>query len=120
MNLKNITLKTSELGPVEWKNVEKLQPSDGGFICFVSAESKIRYDEDNKPYTILLGKYIKTDFNYKPTYKELINFIVQKEYPDGKELQLLRRGIYNPNDEEYLDYYNNVEQITNEIKYLLT
>ena len=37
MDLKNITLKTAELGPVEWNEVEKLQPSEDGFICFISA-----------------------------------------------------------------------------------
>ena len=120
MNLKIITLRTAELGPVKWEDVEKLQPYNGGFICFIDAESEVRYDEDQQPYNILLGKYIKTNFNYKPTYKEIVNFIVQEEYPNGKELQLLRHGIYNPNDEEYLSYYNNVEQISNEIKQLLT
>ena len=120
MNLKNITLRTAELGPVKWEDVEKLQPSNGGFICFIYAEPEVRYDENQQPYNILLGKYIKTNFNYKPTYKEIVNFIVQEEYPNGKELQLLRRGIHNPNDEEYLNYYNNVEQISNEIKQLLT
>ena len=37
MNLKNITLNTAELGPVNWEDVEKIQPSNGGFICFVSS-----------------------------------------------------------------------------------
>ena len=46
MNLKNITLRTAELGPVKWEDVEKLQPSNGGFICFIDAESEVRYDED--------------------------------------------------------------------------
>lgn len=120
MYLKNIILKAAELGPVNWEDVEKLQPSDGGFICFVSAEQEVRYDDNEEPYTVLIGKYIKTNFDYRPTYKEVVNFIVQNEYPNGKELQLLRQGIHNPNNEEYLSYYNHVEEIANEIKTLLT
>lgn len=120
MNLKNIILNTAELGPTDWNDVEKLQPSDKGYICFVSAESVTRREINDTPHNVLIGKYIQTDFDHRPTYKEMINFIVQKEYPNGKEAQLLRQGVHNPNDEEYLNYYNHVEEITNEIKVLLT
>lgn len=119
MDLKNITLKTAELGPVEWNEVEKLQPSEDGFICFISAEEVEKEDEEGNIKIYLLGTYIQTDFDYLPTYKEMINFIVSREYPDGKEQQLLRHGILNPQDEEYVAYYNNVEDITNTIKELL-
>jgi hypothetical protein len=42
MNLKNITLKTAELGPVNWENVEKLQPSNDGFMFFISHTTEVR------------------------------------------------------------------------------
>lgn len=120
MNLKNIILKTAELGPVSWENVEKLQPSENGFICFISAEEVIKQNESGEDETHLLGTYFETGFDYKPTYKEVINSIVSIEYPNGKEQQLLRHGIANPEDEEYVEYYNNVEDITLTIKQLLS
>jgi len=119
MNLKNITLKTAELGPVKWEDVEKLQPGENGFICFISAEPIEKEDEEGNVKTHLLGTYIPTDFDYAPTYKEMVNFIVSKKYPNGKEQQLLRHGILNPQDEEYVAYYNDVEEITRTIKELL-
>lgn len=85
MNLKNITLNTAELGPVKWEDVEKLQPSEKGFICFISAKEIVKTDEDDKEQTHLLGTYIQTPFDHKPTYKELINMIITSEYPNGKE-----------------------------------
>lgn len=119
MNLKNIILKTAELGPVKWEEVEKLQPSNTGFICFISAKEYIKEDEDGNEQTHLLGTYFETGFDHKPSYKEVINMIVTSEYPYGKENQMLRKGTYNPDDEEYLDYYYNVEEISTEIKSLL-
>lgn len=119
MNLKNITLNTAELGPVNWEDVEKIQPSNGGFICFVSSRQETRQNEDGEEYSILIGEYIHTDFDHIPSYKELINFIIQKEYPNGKESQMLRLGIHDPQNQEYLDYYDNVEEISSEIKSLL-
>lgn len=118
MNLKNIILKTAELGPVEWKDVEKLQPGENGFVCFISATPIIK-NEDGIQETHLLGTYFDTGFDYKPSYKQVINMVVSTEYPDGKEQQLLRHGILNPQDEEYVEYYNNVEDITTTIKSLL-
>lgn len=119
MNLKNITLKTAELGPVNWEDVEKLQPSKDGFIFFVSYTTETKQDFDGNEYQSTTGLYIQTDFDHKPTYKEVINYIVQREYPDGKEAQMLRYGIYDPDDTEYLAYYENVEQISQEVKNLL-
>ena len=119
MNLKNITLKTAELGPVEWNDVEKLQPSINGFICFISADTITKVDNDGVEYTALIGNYIQTPFDHAPSYKEMINYIIQQEYPNGKEAQLLRIGVHNPNDKEYLDYYSDVEQIAEEVKQLL-
>ena len=91
MNLKNITLKVAELGPVNWEDVEKLQPGEDGFICFVSYTTEARQTEDGGSYNILIGTYISTPFDYKPTYKEVINYIIQQEYPNGKESQMLRQ-----------------------------
>lgn len=119
MNLKNITLNTAELGPVQWEDVVKLQPSENGFICFVSFDTKTRIDMDGEETEVLVGKYIQTPFNYAPSYKEVINYIVQQEYPNGKEAQILRMGIHNPNDEEYIAYYNKVEEIVSTIESLL-
>lgn len=119
MDLKNITLKTAELGPVEWNNVEKLQPSDDGFIFFVSYDS-YTITEDESEVTYLTGKYIQTDFTEKPSYKEIINFIIQKEYPNGKESQMLRLGVQDPENQEYLEYFNDVEDICSIVKGLLT
>ncbi len=117
MNLKNIILNTAELGPVKWEDVKKVQPNKGGYICFVSAKSITR-EFDGEPQQILIGYYIQTDFDHEPTYKELVNYIIQKEYPNGKEAQMLRFGIYDPEDPEYLAYYENVEQILTEVKQL--
>lgn len=75
---------------------------------------------DGEETEVLVGKYIQTPFNYTPSYKEVINYIVQQEYPNGKEAQVLRIGIHDPENEEYLAYYNNVEEITAEIKNLLS
>lgn len=119
MNLKNIILKTAELGPVNWENVEKLQPSNDGFILFVDYEIYNIDNQNGEAEQHLLGYYIQTEFNYKPNYKEVINYIIQKEYPYGKENQMLRYGVYDPNDEEYLEYYNHAEEISNEIKSLI-
>ena len=118
MNLKNITLKTAELGPVKWEDVEKLQPGENGFICFISAEEVIDIDPEGEETTNLLGTYFETEFTNKPSYKELINFIISKEYPNGKESEMLRYGIMDPQDEEYLSYYDNVEDIVSTIKSL--
>ena len=118
MVLKNIILNAAELGPVEWQNVEKLQPAKDGYVFFISYTTEAKEDELGQS-DVLIGNYIQTDFTYKPTYKELINYIVRKEYPNGKEEELLRHGIYDPQDEEYLEYYDNVEEIAAEIKALL-
>lgn len=119
MNLKNITLKAAELGPVNWENVEKLQPSNDGFMFFISHTTEVKQDLDGNEYQIVIGQYIQTDFDHKPTYKEMINYIIQREYPNGKEAQMLRYGIYDPDNSEYLEYYENVEQISQEVKNLL-
>lgn len=119
MNLKNITLNTAELGPVKWEDIEKVQPNKDGYICLVSYTESTKTDDDGEPYNSLTGKYIQTYFDHKPNYKEIINFIIEQEYPNGKELQMLRLGVYDPDNEEYLEYFNNVEDITSEIKSLL-
>lgn len=119
MDLKNITLKTAELGPVKWEDVEKLQPGANGFICFISAEEVTKVDMEGNETVHLIGTYFETNFDYKPTYKEIINMIVTAEYPNGKEQEILRCGIMDPENEEYLAYYSKVEDIVNTIKSLL-
>lgn len=119
MDLKNIILNTAELGPVNWEDVEKLQPNDDGYICFVSYMTETKTDVDGESYEVLVGNYIQTNFTHKPTYKEMINYIVQQEYPDGKEAQMLRLGIYDPDNDEFLAYYDRVEEINEQIKALL-
>lgn len=119
MNLKNIILKKAELGPVKWEDVEKLQPNNDGYVCFVSYTTETRTDMDGKEYEVLVGDYVQTNFTHKPTYKEIINYIVQQEYPDGKEAQMLRLGIYDPDNEEFLAYFARVEEINQQIKELL-
>lgn len=119
MNLKNITLKTAELGPVKWEDVEKLQSGENGYICFISAEEITKEDQEGNPSIHLLGTYFETGFYHKPTYKEVINMIVTAEYPDGKEEEMLRYGIMDPENAEYIEYYNKVEDIVATIKSLL-
>lgn len=119
MNLKNITLNTAELGHVEWSSIKKLQPANEGFVFFVSYYVVTKNDISSEETDVLVANYIQTDFDHEPTYKELINWIISKEYPNGKENQLLRQGIHNPEDAEYLDYYKNVENIVAEVKSLL-
>lgn len=116
MNLKNITLKAAELGPVEWENVKKLQPSENGYIFFVEYSVIEKTDMEGNTEEHLQGKYIQTNFDYEPTYKEIINFIVSSEYPNGKEQELLRYGISDSTNEEYIEYYNNVESIIHDVK----
>lgn len=120
MNLINITLKKADLGNIEWENVEKLQPGKNGFICFVSYTEKENIDADGNAYTTLVGDYFETGFNYRPSYKEIINFLISSEYPDGKEQEMLRLGIRDPQNEEYLEYFNKAEEIRMTIKSLLS
>lgn len=120
MNFTNITLKTAELGPVNWEEVEKLQPGTNGFICFISAETQTRLNMEGDEYNMLVGTYFDTPFNYKPSYKEIINYIISEEYPNGKEQEMLRLGIKDPQNEEYLAYFDKVEEICNQIKSILS
>lgn len=70
--------------------------------------------------THLIGTYFETPFDYLPSYKEVINFLITSEYPNGKEQQMLRQGVFNPSDPEYLEYYGQVEDIRSTIKSLLS
>lgn len=119
MILKNVTLNTAELGPVKWESVEKLQPGSNGFICFIDSHEETKTDENGEEQTYLVGTYFNTGFSHKPSYKEVINMLIQSEYPNGKEQEMLRFGIHNPNDEDYLEYYNRAEQIRTEIRQIL-
>lgn len=75
--------------------------------------------DENGEHVELVGKYFHTGFKHKPSYKELANMIISSEYPNGKEQQLLRMGVKDPKNEEFLAYYNNVEDIKTTIKNLL-
>lgn len=50
-------------------------------------------------------------FNHIPNRDEIINEIVSRKYPNGGEFALQRKGIINPNDKEFLEYFERVEQI---------
>ena len=55
-------------------------------------------------------------FDHSPTISEVINAVVTSIYPDGEELAIQRKGITNPQNNEFLNYYQNVEQIKAIIK----
>ena len=55
-------------------------------------------------------------FDHSPTISEVINAVVTSVYPDGEELAIQRKGITNPQNNEFLNYYQNVEQIKAIIK----
>lgn len=50
-------------------------------------------------------------FDHEPAREEVINDLVLKAYPFGEENALQRKGILNPQDEEFLLYYDDVERI---------
>lgn len=50
-------------------------------------------------------------FDHEPAREEVINELVLKSYPFGEENALQRKGILNPQDEEFLLYYDDVERI---------
>lgn len=55
-------------------------------------------------------------FDHRPTINEVINVIVASIYPDGEELAIQRKGIIDPQNNEFVEYYQNVEQIKSKIK----
>ena len=119
MDFTNIVLNTTDLGCTKWEDVEKLQPGEGGFLCFISYEEYTANNEEDEPETHLRGIYAKIDVDHLPTYKEVINYLISAEYPNGKEQEMLRLGINNPNDEEYVQYNAKAEYIRTTIKALL-
>ena len=50
-------------------------------------------------------------FEHYPTRDEVIKRIVTNKYPDGAENAILRKGIKDPLNTEYLEYYDFVESI---------
>ena len=119
MDFTNIVLNKTDLGCVSWEDVEKIQPGNGGFLCFISPEEYTVENIDGETETHIRGSYIMIDMDHKPSYKEIINYLISAEYPNGKEQEMLRLGIHNPNDEEYLEYFNKAEEIRTTIKALL-
>lgn len=55
-------------------------------------------------------------FDHSPTDSEVINAVVTSIYPDGEELAIQRKGIINPQNNEFINYYQNVERIKSIIK----
>lgn len=55
-------------------------------------------------------------FDHYPTISEVINAVVISIYSDGEELAIQRKGIIDPENNEFVNYYQNVEQIKSEIK----
>ena len=55
-------------------------------------------------------------FDHFPTINEVINAIITSIYPDGEELAIQRKGIIDPQNNEFVSYYQNVERIKAIIK----
>ena len=55
-------------------------------------------------------------FDHFPTINEVINTIISSIYPDGEELAIQRKGIIDPQNNEFISYYQNVERIKATIK----
>ena len=98
MTLKNIILKTAELGPVKWEDVDKLQAGSGFFALFVSYTTEQKTEEDEiKEY--LIGTYICLPFVNEPSKNEIVDYIVKEEYGE----------IYT--EEQYNYIYNEVTNL---------
>ena len=98
MTLKNIILRTAELGPVKWEDVDKLQPGSGFFALFVSYRTEQRVEQEEvKEY--LVGTYIVLPFTEMPSKDNIVNYIVEEEY--GKDYT----------EEEYDSVYNEVTNL---------
>ena len=50
-------------------------------------------------------------FDHSPAREEIINQLVVNSYPYGEELAIQRKGIADPQCEEFLLYYDFVEKI---------
>lgn len=50
-------------------------------------------------------------FDTYPTRGLVINRLVSNKYPNGAEQAVLRKGIKDPLNEEYLEYYEFIESI---------
>ena len=55
-------------------------------------------------------------FDHFPTINEVINAVVISKYVNGEELAIQRKGIIDPQNNEFVAYYQNVEQIKAKIK----
>lgn len=56
-------------------------------------------------------------FEHYPTRGEVINRIVSNQYPNGEESAILRKAILNPDNPEYLEYYEFVENVKKQIEW---
>lgn len=50
-------------------------------------------------------------FDHSPSREEVINQLVATSYPYGEELAIQRKGIADPQCYDFVNYYNNVENI---------
>lgn len=50
-------------------------------------------------------------FDHSPSREEVINQLVVNSYPYGEELAIQRKGIADPQCYDFVNYYNNVENI---------
>ena len=60
--------------------------------------------------------YEAIHFDHIPSANEIINHLVSQAYPNGEELAIQRKGIIDPQNNEFVNYYQNVEQIKAKIK----
>ena len=60
-------------------------------------------------------EYVPFYFNHFPLREEVINQLVANTYPYGEELAIQRKGIANPQSDEFTSYYNNVEYIKHKV-----
>jgi hypothetical protein len=59
--------------------------------------------------------YLPILFDHIPKREEVINSIVTAMYPHNEELALQRKGIINPQEEEFVAYYSRVETIKQKV-----
>ena len=55
-------------------------------------------------------------FDHSPSANEVINAVVTSMYQNGEELAIQRKGIIDSQNNEFVNYYQSVEQIKAKIK----
>ncbi|MGL5683575.1 MAG: hypothetical protein ACRDDZ_11085 [Marinifilaceae bacterium] len=54
-----------------------------------------------------------------PSYESIVNQIVSYHYPNGEENALLRKGVMNPQNNEFINYNTFVEDVKQEVATVL-